>query len=82
MRKSQKSSNMKHSKKEKSPRTQKGFSEAKTQDLKRLGPVMIKEILADLVPFHKQDTSIREMIMIQMDPTNDLLPIIKRHFCR
>jgi hypothetical protein len=70
---------MKHSTKEKTPRTQKGFSKGKNQDFKRLGPIMIEEILTDAVPFSKQDTSIREM-MIRTDPTNDSSPIIKRRF--
>ena len=70
---------MKHSKKEKTPRSSKGFSKGKPSEVRRTGPIMIEEILADSVPFSKHDVTIREMVM-RTDPTNDSSPIIKRRF--
>jgi len=68
-----------HSKREKDPRSHKGFSKGKNFDMKRLGPIMIEEILAETTVFHKHDTTIREMMM-HTDPTNDASPVIKRRF--
>ena len=70
---------MKHSNKEREPRSSKGFSKGKQFDQARQGPIMIEEILADSVPFSKNDVTIREMIM-RTDPTNDSSPAIKRRF--
>jgi len=70
---------MKHSKKENDPRSQKGFSKGKNHDLKRLGPIMIEDILAEATVFNKHDVTIREMMM-RTDPTNDSSPVIKRRF--
>jgi hypothetical protein len=68
---------MKHSKKEKTP---KGYSKGKNRDMmKRLGPIMIEDILTEVEPFSKYDVSIREMI-IRTDPTNESSPIIKKRF--
>jgi hypothetical protein len=70
---------MKHSKREKDPRSQKGFSKGKNHDLKRLGPIMIEDILAEAAVFNKYDVAIREMMM-RTDPTNEASPVIKRRF--
>lgn len=67
---------MKHSKKEKKP---KGFSKGRSNDRKRLGPIMIEEILDGAPTFSKHDLTIREMIM-RTDPTNESSPVIKRKF--
>jgi hypothetical protein len=67
---------MKHSKKDKKP---KGFSKGKSNDRKRQGPIMIKEILDRAPSFSMYDLIIREMIM-RTDPTNELSPVIKRKF--
>ncbi len=69
-------SSVKHSKKEKKP---KGFSKGRSNDRKRLGPIMIEEIL-DGAPAHsKHDLTIREMTM-RTDPTNESSPVVKRKF--
>jgi hypothetical protein len=70
---------MKHSKKENRPRSQKGFSKGKNNDLKRLGPIMIEDIMKESVPFSKNDVTVREM-MIRTDPTDNSSPVIKRRF--
>jgi hypothetical protein len=70
---------MKHSIKEKTPRTQKGYSKGKNKDFVRQGPITIEECLSEAVPFAKQDATIRE-IMIRTDPSNDSSPIIKMRF--
>ena len=71
---------MKHSKKEKSSRTQKGFSKGKDNNaIKRIAPVMIEDIMMETEPFKKNDVTIREM-MIRTDPTNDNSPVIKKRF--
>ena len=70
---------MKHSKKEKDPRSQKGFSKGKNRDFRRVGPIMIEDIMEETVPFSKYDTTIREM-MIRTDPTNEASPVINRRF--
>jgi hypothetical protein len=67
---------MKHSKKEKKP---KGFSKGKNDDRKRLGPIMIEEILDGVPEYSKYDLTIRELNM-RTDPTNEASPIIKRKF--
>jgi hypothetical protein len=67
---------MKHSKKEKKP---KGFAMGKNDDRKRLGPIMIEEILEGTPEFSKYDLTIRELI-IRTEPTNDASPVIKRKF--
>jgi hypothetical protein len=64
---------MKHSKKDKKP---KGFSKGKNNDRKRLGPIMIEDILDGAPAFSKHDLAIREMIM-RTDPTNDTSPVVK-----
>jgi hypothetical protein len=44
---------MKHSKKEKAP---KGYSKGKNRDMmKRLGPIMIEDILTEVEPFSKYE---------------------------
>ena len=73
---------MKHSKKEKAPRSQNGFSKGRNFDdvkLIRKGPIMIEDILADSVKHAKDDTTIRE-ISIRTNPTDASSPIIKRRF--
>ena len=60
---------MKVSSKETSSKS-KGFSKGKQGDVKRLGPIMVEEILSDAAPFKKNDISIREMVM-RTDPSND-----------
>jgi hypothetical protein len=67
---------MKHSKKEKKP---KGFSKGKSNDRKRLGPIMIEEIPDGAPAFSKCDLTIREMTM-RTDPTKESSPVIKRKF--
>jgi hypothetical protein len=67
---------MKHSKKEKKP---KGFSKGRSNDRKRLGPIMIEEILDGAPTFSKCDLAIREMTM-RTDPTNESSPVTKRKF--
>jgi hypothetical protein len=67
---------MKHSKKDKKP---KGFSKGKNYDRKRLGPMVIEDILDGAPTFSKNDLTIREMIM-RTDPMNDASPVIKRKF--
>ncbi len=67
---------MKHSKKEKKP---KGFSKGKNDDRKRLGPIMIEEILDGVPEYSKYDLTIRQLNM-RTDPTNDTSPIIKPKF--
>jgi hypothetical protein len=67
---------MKHSKKDKKP---KGFSKGKNNDRKRLGPIVIKDILDGAPTFSKYDLAIREMMM-RTDPTNGMSPIMKRKF--
>ncbi len=67
---------MKHSKKDKKP---KGFSKGKNHDRKRLGSIMIEDILDGAPTFSKNDLTIREMMM-RTDPTNESSPIIKRKF--
>ena len=69
---------MKLSSKETSSKS-KGFSKGKLGDNKRLGPIMVEEILSDAAPFKKKDMSIREMIM-RTDPMNDSSPVIKQRF--
>ena len=70
---------MKHSKREKTTRGQKGFSKGKNDSFKRQGPIMIEEILTSVAKISKTDMSIREMEM-RTDPTNDASPRIKRRF--
>lgn len=70
---------MKHSKKENKPRSQKGFSKGKANDLKRLGPIMIEDVMKESVPFVKNDVTVREM-MIRTDPTDVSSPVIKKRF--
>jgi hypothetical protein len=68
---------MKHSKKDKKPE---GFSKGKNNNGKRLGPIVIEDMILDGAPaFSKHDLTIREMIM-RTDPTNDTSPVIKRKF--
>ena len=69
---------MKHSKKDPKSKT-KGYSKGKNSDLHRLGPIMIEEILADSVPFSKNDVTIREM-MICTDPADEKSPVLKKRF--
>ena len=69
---------MKVSSKETSSKS-KGFSKGKQGDIKRLGPIMVEEILCNAAPFKKNDISIREMVM-RTDPSNDSSPVIKRRF--
>lgn len=71
---------MKHSKKDKRPRDQKGFSKGrKTPQLFRKGPITIEDILEVEEPYEKEDATIREMSM-RTDPTNESSPTIKRRF--
>ena len=69
---------MKHSIKERSPRSQKGHSKGKSQT-KRLGPIEIEEILQPEAPHSKYDVTVREM-NVRTDPTNEASPIIRRKF--
>jgi hypothetical protein len=63
---------VKHSKKDEKP---KGCS----KDWKRLGPIMIQDILDGAPAFSKCDLTIGEMMM-QTDPTNDRSPVIIHKF--
>jgi hypothetical protein len=51
----------------------------RSNDRKRLGPIMIEEILDGPPTFSKHDLTVREMTMIT-DPTNESSPVIKRKF--
>jgi hypothetical protein len=68
---------MKHSRREKTTRGQKGFSKGKNDSFKRQGPIMIEEILTSTTSkISKTNMSIREMEM-RTDPTNEASPRIK-----
>jgi hypothetical protein len=69
---------MKHSKKDRNPRSSKGYSKGK--ELNPNIPISIADILEeDLVKFDKDDISVRQM-SIRMEPTNDSSPVIKLNF--
>ena len=71
---------MKHSKKEKAPRSFNGFSKGKNSDMYvRIAPIMIEDILSEEKPHDKSDTTIRE-INIRTNPEDANSPIIKRRF--
>jgi hypothetical protein len=69
---------MKHSKKDRNPRSSKGYSKGKEPNPNI--PISIADILEeDLVKFDKDDISVRQM-SIRTEPTNDSSPVIKLNF--